>query len=138
MPRYKEYRSEYSDNAPVWYWTRGLHDAAIIGVESFEFPFDYAKYTREKSIYNRNLFILKIDAKGAMFDSTIKEIRFFNYKILSDNIELKNRKKIWWLADRLLEENGHYVLEIDLHDFDSFPQEFTFKIKFDRAEVDRI
>jgi len=38
----------------------------------------------------------------------------------------------------LVEENGHYVLEIDLQDFDSFPQEFTFKIKFDRAEVDRI
>ena len=138
MTKGRIYQSKYPDNAPEWYWQRGLHDAAIIDVDSFEFPFDYNKYVGEKSKYNRNLFILKIDAKGAMFDSTIKEIRFFNYKILSDNIELKNRKKIWWLADRLLEENGHYVLEIDLQDFDSFPQEFTFKIKFARAEVDRI
>lgn len=72
-----------------------------------------------------------------MYDFQVKEIRFFNYKILSDNIELKNRKKIWWLADRLTEENGYYILEIDLQDFDSFSQEFTFKVKFDRAEVDR-
>lgn len=62
---------------------------------------------------------------------------FLRFRFLSENTELKNRKKIWWLADRLLEENGHYVLEIDMQDFDSFPQEFTFKIKFDRAEVDR-
>ena len=137
MPRCKEYQSKYPDNAPEWYWRSGLHDAVIIGVESFEFPFDYNKFVGEKSKYNRNLFVLKIDATGAMFDSAVKEIRLFNYKIISDSINLEGRKKVWWLSDRLTEENGDYFLEIDLQDFDSFPQEFTFKIKFARAEVDR-
>ena len=137
MPKFKEYQSKYPDNAPEWYWRSGLHDAAIIGVESFEFPFDYNKFVGEKSKYNRNLFILKIDAKGALFDNAVKEIRLFNYKIISDSINLEGRKKVWWLSDRLTEENGDYFLEIDLQDFDSFPQEFTFKIKFTRAEVDR-
>ena len=137
MPRYKEYQSEYPDNVPEWYWQRGLHDAAIVGVEFFEFPFDYNKFVEEKSKYNRNLFVLKIDAKAALFDSAVKEIRLFNYKILSDTINLEGRKKAWWLCDRLTEENGDYFLEIDLLDFDSFPQEFTFKVKFARAEVER-
>ena len=137
MPRCKEYQSKYPDNAPEWYWKSGLHDAAITDVESFEFPFDYNKFVGEKSKYNRNLFVLKIDAKGDLFDSTVKEIRLFNYKIISDSINLDGRKKVWWLSDRLTEENGDYFLEIDLQDFDSFPQEFTFRIKFARAEVDR-
>ena len=137
MSKGRIYQSKYPDNPPKWYWASGLHDACIVDVETFEFPFDYNKYIGEKNKYNRNLFSIKIDSKGALFDFHVKEIRLFNYKILSDNIELKNRKKIWWLADRLLEENGYYILEIDLQDFDSFPQEFTFKIKFDRAEVDR-
>ena len=137
VPRCKEYQSKYPDNAPEWYWKSGLHDAAITDVESFEFPFDYNKFVGEKSKYNRNLFVLKIDAKGALFDSTVKEIRLFNYKIISDSINLDGRKKVWWLSDRLTEENGDYFLEIDLQDFDSFPQEFTFRIKFARAEVDR-
>ena len=137
MPRRKEYKSKYINNFPEWYWQRGLHDAAIVSVESFEFPFDYNKYVGEKNKLNRNLFVLKIDAEDALFDSDVKEIRLFNYKIISNTVRLENRKKIWWLSDRLTEENGNYFLEIDLQDFDSFPKEFTFKIKFERAEVDR-
>ena len=137
MSRYKEYQSQYPDNPPEWYWEKGLHDAAIVGVECFEFPFDYNKFVGEKSKYNRNVIILKIDAKNALFDNAVKEIRLFNYKILSDTINLQGRKKIWWLADRLTEENGHYFLEMNFQDFDSFPEDFTFKIKFERAEVDR-
>ena len=44
---------------------------------------------------------------------------------------------VWWLADRLIEKDGHYYLEIDLQDFDSSPEDFKFEIKFDRAEVVR-
>ena len=142
MQKGKVYQSTYPDNAPEWYWTRGLHDACIIGAESFEYPFGYDKYRDEKDQYNRNVFTLKINAEDAMFDSKVKEIRFFNYKILSNHIRLQNRKKVWWLADRLSEENSYsyynYMLEIDLQDFASSPTEFTFKIKFGWAEVDRI
>ena len=81
--------------------------------------------------------LLKINATGALYDQSVKEIKLFNFKILTKNIELQGRKKVWWLADRLTEKEGHYYLEIDLQDFDSFPEDFTFKIKFDRAEVVR-
>ena len=137
MAKGKEYISNYPDNPPQWYWISGLHDACIIGVESFEFPFDYHKFIGEKNKYNRNLITLRINAKGALYDNEVKEIRLFNYKILTDDISLENREKIWWLADRLVDHGDCYTLEIDLQDFDAYPEEFTFKIKFERAEVDR-
>ncbi len=129
--------SYQSNNPPDWYWANGLHDACIIDVDTFEFPFDYNKYIGQKSNYDRNILTLKIDASNALFDTRVKEIRFFNYKILSNNTELEGRQKIWWVSDILTEEKGHYVLEVECRDFDSYPEDFTFKIKFNRVEVDR-
>ena len=137
MSKGRIYISSHPDNPPEWYWTKGLHDAGIIEVESFEFPFDYNKFIGEKSNYNRNLLVLKINAKGALYDNSVEEIRLYNYKILTPDISLEGRKTIWLLADRLSEQDNHYVLEMDLQDFDSYPEDFTFKIKFDRAEVKR-
>lgn len=137
MPKNREYMPHCHDNPPEWYWINGLHDAGIMGVETFEFPFDYNKFVGEKSNYYRNLLVLKINAKGALYDNSVVEIHFYNYKILTTDVSLKNRKIIWWLADRLIEQDNHYILEIDLQDFDSYPEDFTFKIKFDRAEVKR-
>lgn len=137
MAKGKVYISNYPDNPPQWYWTPGLHDACIEGVELFDFPFDYNKFMEDKNKYNRNLLTLKINAKGALYDSAVKEIRFFNYKILTHHISLEGREKVWWLADRLVDHGSYFTLEIDLQDFDSDPEDFTFKIKFERAEVDR-
>ena len=77
MEKGKIFQTEYPENPPDWYWKSGLHDAFIIGVETYEFPFDYNKYAVQKNQYDRNMLLLKIDAKGAMFDFRIKEIRFF-------------------------------------------------------------
>ncbi len=137
MAKGRVYISNYPDNPPDWYWVRGLHDACIVDVEAFEFPFDYNKFVGAKNKYNRNLMTLKINAKGALYDNTVKEIRLYNYKILTDNISLEGREKAWWLADRLVDHGDYYTLEIDLQDFDSDPEDFTFKIKFEMAEVDR-
>ena len=137
MPKGRIYSSSHPDNPPEWYWVSGLHDACIVDVETFEFPFDYNKFVREKNKYNRNLFAIKINAKGALYDNTVKEIRFFNYKILTDHISLAGRKKVWWMADKLVDHGDYYTLEIELQDFDSYPEDFTYKIKFERAEVDR-
>lgn len=126
-----------SQEYPDWYWVSGLHDACIIGVDTLEFPFDYKKCVTEKEHYSRNVLILKLKASGAMFDHTVKEIRFYNYKILTKEISLQGRGKIWWLGDVLTESNGHYNLEIDLQDLDADPTDFTFRLQFDRAEVDR-
>ena len=137
MSKGRIYISSHPDNPPEWYWVSGLHDACIVGVESFEFPFDYNKFVGEKNKYNRNLFAIKINAKGALYDNTVKEIRFFNYKVLTDQITLIGRKKIWWMADKLVDHGDYYTLEIELQDFDSDPEDFTYKIKFERVEVDR-
>ena len=137
MSKSREYMSHHPENPPEWYWINGLHDAGIVGVESLEFPFDYNKFVGEKSKYNRNLLVLKINAKGALYDNSVEEIRLYNYKILTPDISLEGRKTIWWLADRLSENENHYILEIDLHDFNAHPEDFTFKIKFERAEVKR-
>ena len=137
MSKGRIYISSHPDNPPEWYWVSGLHDACIVGVESFEFPFDYNKFVGEKKKYNRNLFAIKINAKGALYDNTVKGIRFFNYKVLTDQITLIGREKIWWMADKLVDHGDYYTLEIELQDFDSDPEDFTYKIKFERAEVDR-
>ena len=137
MPKGKVYISDYPDDPPKWYWKSGLHDACIMGVESFEFPFDYNKFVGEKNKCNRNLMIFKINSTAALYENKVKEIRFYNYKILSDNISLEGRKEVWWLADRLVNCGEYFTLEIDLQDFDSYPENFTFKMKFERAEVFR-
>lgn len=79
----------------IWYLISGLHDACIIDTESFEFPFNYNKFVGEKNIYNRNLMTLRINANGALYDNEVKEIRLFNYRILTENISLEGRDKVW-------------------------------------------
>ncbi len=137
----RTFHTEYPENPPEWYWKKGLHDAFVVGVEAYEFPFDYNQSAGQKSRYDRNVLTLKLDAKGAMFDFCVQEIRFFNYKILPESfdltsIDLTGKRKMWWLADKLTEENGHYVLDI-LLDATSYPESFHLKLRFDRAEVDR-
>ena len=127
----------HSSNLPEWYWVNGLHDACIIGVEALEIPHDYKQFVTKKEQYNRNVFVLKVNADGALYDTEVKEIRVFNYKILSEHISLDGRKKVWWISDRLEDYGGYYTLEIDFQDLDSCPEDFTFKIKFERVEVDR-
>ena len=51
MAKGKVYISNYPDNPPQWYWVSGLHDACIIGTESFEFPFDYNKFNGDVVFY---------------------------------------------------------------------------------------
>lgn len=131
------YQTEYPQSPPDWYWAKGLHDACIFDVEAIEFPFDYETYTKQKNGYVRNMLTFKVDSKMAMYDCNVKEIRFYNYKILSDGIALTERKKMWWLADKLTKVDGKYILEITLHYTESKPEQFSFKVKFDRAEVDR-
>ena len=138
----RSFYTKHPENPPAWYWEKGLHDACIVGVETCEFPFDYNKYTSEKNKYDRNMLTLKIDASGAMFDVHITEIRFYNYKILSEDIDFTSGKllgktKAWWLADQLTEQDGRYELDILLHAFDSHQKQFHLKLRFDRAEVDR-
>ena len=142
MAKGRIFYTEYPDNPHDWYWESGLHDACIIGAETYEFPFDYDKYTAEKNKYDRNMLSLRIDAKGAVYDSRVKEIRFYNYKLLPESTDLTSlepseKNKVWWLADQLTEQNGKYELDILLEICVPHQKQFHLKLRFDRAEVDR-
>ena len=142
MEKVREFYTEYPDNPPDWYWGNGLHDACIVGVDTYEFPFDYNKYTAEKNKYDRNMLSLRIDAKGALYDSHVKEIRFYNYKLLPESVDLTSiepseKSKVWWLADQLTEKGGKYELNILLEICVPHQKQFHLKLGFDRAEVDR-
>ena len=142
MERVREFYTEYPDNPPDWYWKNGLHDACIVGVDTYEFPFDYNKYTAEKNKYDRNMLSLRIDAKGALYDSRVKEIRFYNYSLLPESVDLTSiepseKSKVWWLADQLTENSGKYELDILLEICVPHQKQFHLKLRFDRAEVDR-
>ena len=137
MAKGKEYVSSCPANPPDWYWVYGLHDAFITKIESIDFPFDYNKFLKEKNKYNRNCLSLEIDAKSALYDTSIEGIRFYNYKILTDCNLLHDKKEVCWKADRLSGQGDCFILEIDLLDIKSNLEDFTIKIKFDRAEVDR-
>ena len=50
MAKNSEYMSHHPDNPPEWYWINGLHDAGIIGVEAFEFPFDYSFFATKNAL----------------------------------------------------------------------------------------
>ena len=137
MSKNREYIYHHPENLPEWYWVNGLHDAGIVEVEAFDFPFDYNKFVGEKNSYDRNLLVLKINAQSALYDTSVREIHFYNYKVLTPDISLEGRKAIWWLTDRLTVNENYYTIEIDLQDFDAYPEDFTFKIKFEKAEVKR-
>ena len=124
------------ESPPEWYWVKGLHDAHITLVESFEFPFDYDRFTREKNTYDRNCLTLTVDAAGAMFDTSVKAIRLYNYKYLTPETTLEGHGILWWIGDRLTVSEGCFELEIHLYDGEAFPEELTVRVRFERAEVE--
>ena len=107
----------------VFYWGKGLHDANIINCK--EITFDYN--VEEKNPI-RNCLELVIDSRHALFDTTIKGIRLYNYKILSD---LKNPLNLWWKEDKLETKNNKFILTIFGHNDE------IFIIRFDKGETIR-
>ena len=111
---------------PAWYWEKGLHDAIIKNITLCPLNYDY---TQKNPI--RNYLLIEIDSSHALFDSTIKEIKLFNAKILS---EKNNYCGYWWVKDTLDIIDGKYILKIDV----GYEKEKnTIIIKFDSAEVIR-
>ena len=75
-----------------FYWENGLHDADIIDFKEITFNYN----VKDKNPI-RNCLELIIDSSHALFNTRIKGIKLYNYKILS---ELKNPKN--QLIKRLL------------------------------------
>lgn len=103
-----------------------------MSVDQLELPYDYKMKNPV-----RNCLVLHINSKGAMYDTKVKEIRLYNYKILSSVKIVGENLRWWWLSDRLEMEDDKYVLKISLQNPEDFPEEFDFSVKFEKAEVIR-
>jgi len=120
-----------SNSSPSWYWNKGLHDAEITHIDEIVLPYDY---TQKNPI--RNCLIIFLNSKNALFDTSVKEIRLYNYKLISpDNKSFCADS--WWIADRLTEENGKYILTVSLQNAGSLIKKFNLTVRFEKADVIR-
>ena len=121
-----------SGEVPQWYWLRGLHDALVLAVDTQEFAYDV---TQAKPV--RNCMTIRLDAKAALFDTSVAAIHLFNYKVLEDGSESggygEGLTGCYWMQDRLRREKDKFVLDITALGKD----EFQYSVRFDLAEVER-
>ena len=110
---------------PSWYWKNNLHDTVIKNISFISLQYDF---TQKNPIRN----YLQLDASNALFDSSIKSIKFFNAKRLSG---FKDYKGWWWVSDSLEIVRSKYVLKINLA---TKMQEEEVILQFDDAEIERI
>ena len=130
----KEAKRNQSQTAPSWYWSQGLHDAKILSATPLELPPDW-----KSPIPRYNCLEFAIDAKGAMFDQTVRKIALYNYKILTPEFDLCKLSGAWWLSDELhIEADGKYRLQLTIQVFKaSRPRNYTVEFRFSEAEVER-
>lgn len=120
--------TEYYNQLPDWYWKRGLHDAQIVSVsESILTP----NYKEKNPKYN--CLEIKLDSEGALYETDIKKICLYNYKIRT---QIDISKKIWWMSDTIqLLDNGKYLLEIEYVTIKEDHKQFV--IEFEIPEIER-
>jgi hypothetical protein len=113
------------NSLPEWYWSLGLHDANIILV------------TKKESNWNPddNCLILKIDCNGALFEADITEIRFYNYKVKTNDFDMSLLNGGWWLSDEITKKYDRYLLDLEFATAKCKTKHF--EIIFQRAEVIR-
>ena len=74
MAKNRKYISHHPENSPDWYWTNGLHDAGIVEVESFEFPFDYNKFKEINIIRFDFCFQIKTHTGSNPYENSQKHL----------------------------------------------------------------
>ena len=113
---YKRYEKLLNnDNKyPDWYWKRGLHDAEILSID-----YDYAK------------LVLTLNSNNAIYER-VNKIIFREYKIMHIPEDMK---KIWWMCDKLDNQEETYTLKINVVDDNN--NDDTIVIQFQKIEVIR-
>lgn len=120
--------TEYYNQLPDWYWKRGLHDAQIVSVSESRLTPNY----KEKNP-KYNCLEIKLDSEGALYETDIKKICLYNYKIRT---QIDISKKIWWMSDTIqLLDNGKYLLEIEYVTIKEDHKQFV--IEFEIPEIER-
>ena len=127
----------YYTQFPDWYWKRGLHDAVILAVSELELAPDW-----NKKHPKRNCLEILLNGKNALFETNIKRISLYNYRIVdikTDTIEpitLEAFRDVYWLGDRIEQlEDGKYLLEIEC--IDSHSNLLFLSVKFEIPEIER-
>ncbi len=117
---------------PEWYWQKGLHDAKIVDIEEQELAYDYKQ--RDPV---RNCIVLHLDSRMALFDSSVKEIKLYNYKLCSPEAAVQDFCGTWWLKDNLSITDTGYSLAITLKRIGkrASREELVVEIQFKYAEV---
>ena len=130
--------TEYYAQLPDWYWKRGLHDAKILSVCEMELVPDW----KEKHP-KRNCLEFLLDGKNALFETNIKKISLYNYRITDMNmngvkpITLEVFRNVYWLGDSIDRlEDGKFLLEIECTD--SRSNLMSLNVKFEIPEIERI
>ena len=128
---------EYYSQFPNWYWKYGLHDAIILSACELELEPDW----KEKHP-KRNCLEILLNGKNALFETNIKRISLYNYRIVdikTDTIEpitLEAFRDVYWLGDSIEQlEDGKYLLEIECTDSHSNLMYLT--VRFEIAEIER-
>ena len=118
------------------YWHRGLHDAQIMDIHSGSMT---TNYKEKPSLYN--YLRLSIDADGAIYDTNVTEITFYNYSAKWKDGRIKDFSfylKNWWLGDSLEKGKDKYSLTIYLQSIDKNKvSDQTIIIEFEYMEVKR-
>mgnify|MGYP000860044494 FL=1 len=124
MKKHPDTNTYMQDVFPEWYWKKGLHDAHIIEITTQEFNYDPVMHAS-------NYLEMSIDASLALFDTTVKAIKFFNCKVMTPELQIKD---MWWVRDKLYSLGEKYMLEIDLM---SSKSQYRFILRFDYCKVER-
>ena len=83
---------------PAWYWSRGLHDAQLLATELQD-----------------DTLTLRLDSRGAMFDSTVTQISFLGARLKTPLPTPDRQTNVYWLDDTLTAlPFGQWKLEISL------------------------
>ncbi|MBR4077201.1 MAG: hypothetical protein IKK17_01200 [Oscillospiraceae bacterium] len=130
--------TEYCAQLPDWYWKRGLHDAKILSVCEMELVPDW----KEKHP-KRNCLEILLDGKNALFETNMKKISLYNYRITDMNMNgvkpiiLEVFRNVYWLGDSIDRlEDGKFLLEIEC--IDSRSNLMSLNVKFEIPEIERI
>lgn len=122
---------EFKKKLPAWYWKRGIHDAEILDVWERETGFDK---TRGK--HYKNCLVLTLNSSGAIYETDIKKIIFYNYEVRMSNAPVLGLSETWWMGDTIEQlSNGNYLLnfEVSLENNDRL----NFSMEFEYADVER-